>query len=113
MLLCALCMLGALIAVTTENFWLAIALISLATAGHQGWSANLYTITSDSFPKEAVASVTGIGGCAGGIGGLLFSAVIPGFVVTHFGYKPMFVFMGALHLIALFAMFPLLRVKRQ
>ena len=83
--------------------------MGLATAAHQGWSANLYTITSDLFPKEAVASVTGIGGCAGGLGGFLFSAIIPSFVVTHFGYTPMFVVMGTLHVLALFTMFPLLR----
>ncbi|MGH9718805.1 MAG: MFS transporter [Bryobacteraceae bacterium] len=83
---------------------LTIALVSLATSAHQGWSANLFTTTSDAFPRNAVASVTGIGGCAGGFGGFLFSSVIPGFVVSHFGYTPMFVFMGALHLIALFAM---------
>ena len=59
-------------------------------------------------PKEAVASVTGIGGCAGGLGGFLFSAIIPGFVVTHFGYTPMFVFMGTLHVAALLGMFPIL-----
>jgi ACS family hexuronate transporter-like MFS transporter len=82
--------------------------MGLATAAHQGWSANLYTITSDVFPKEAVASVTGIGGCAGGLGGFLFSAIIPGFVVTHFGYTPMFVFMGTLHVAALLGMFPIL-----
>ena len=80
---------------------LTVALVSLACAAHQGWSANLYSTTSDVFPKNAVASVTGIGGCAGGIGGFLFSAVIPGFVVTHFGYTPMILFMGTLHLTAL------------
>jgi ACS family hexuronate transporter-like MFS transporter len=58
-----------------------------------------------------VASVTGIGGCAGGLGGFLFSAVIPGFVVTHFGYTPMFVFTGTLHVLALFGMSILLRSK--
>ena len=100
MLACAACMPIAATAVFAPGAVLAIALVSLATAAHQGWSANLFTTTSDAFPKEAVASVTGIGGCAGGIGGFLFSAVIPGFVVTHFGYAPMFVFMGALHLLA-------------
>jgi len=87
---------------------LTIALMGLATAAHQGWSANLYTTTSDAFPKEAVASVTGIGGSAGGLGGFLFSSIIAGFVVTHFGYTPMFLFMGGLHLCALAIIRPLL-----
>jgi ACS family hexuronate transporter-like MFS transporter len=77
----------------------AIALISLATAAHQGWSANLFTTTSDVFPRNAVASVTGIGGAAGGIGGVLFSALVPGYLVTHFGYTPVFLIMGVFHLI--------------
>jgi ACS family hexuronate transporter-like MFS transporter len=68
-------------------------------------------VASDRFPKGAVASVTGIGGCAGGLGGFLFSAIIPGFVVTHFGYTPMFVFTGTLHVLALFGMSALLRTN--
>jgi ACS family hexuronate transporter-like MFS transporter len=104
MLACALCMPFAAMCVFAGNAVLTIALVSIATAAHQGWSANLFTTTSDAFPKEAVASVTGIGGCAGGIGGFLFSSLIPGFVISHFGYTPMFVFMGALHLLAWFSM---------
>ncbi len=80
---------------------LAIALVSLATASHQGWSANLFTTTSDIFPKKAVASVTGIGGTMGGLGGFLFSAIIPGIVVTHFGYTPLILGFGLFHLTAL------------
>ena len=80
---------------------LAIALVSLATSSHQGWSANLFTTTSDVFPKKAVASVTGIGGTMGGLGGFLFSAIIPGIVVTHFGYTPLILGFGFFHLTAL------------
>jgi ACS family hexuronate transporter-like MFS transporter len=87
---------------------LAIALVSLATSSHQGWSANLFTTTSDVFPKKAVASVTGIGGTMGGLGGFLFSAIIPGFVVTHFGYTPLILGFGFFHLTALFIVHRLL-----
>ena len=80
---------------------LAIALVSLATASHQGWSANLFTTTSDVFPKKAVASVTGIGGTMGGLGGFLFSAIIPGIVVTHFGHTPLILGFGLIHVAAL------------
>jgi ACS family hexuronate transporter-like MFS transporter len=51
-----------------------------------------------------VASVTGIGGCAGGLGGFLFSAIIPGWVISIFGYTPMFLMMGLLHPLALFSL---------
>jgi ACS family hexuronate transporter-like MFS transporter len=96
----ALCMPVAATAVAAPETWMAVALISLATAAHQGWSANLYTTVSDVFPKSAVASVTGIGGFLGGLGGVIFTALLPGYVVTHFGYFPLFVMMGSLHLIA-------------
>jgi ACS family hexuronate transporter-like MFS transporter len=52
--------------------WTAVLIIGLAGAAHQAWSANLYTTVSDMFPKAAVASVIGIGGLAGAIGGMLF-----------------------------------------
>lgn len=94
----AACMPVSALAVLAESPILAIALICLATAAHQAWSANLYTTTSDIFPSSAVASVTGIGGCAGGLGGVLFSALLPGFVVAHFGYTPVFLLLGVFHL---------------
>lgn len=95
----ALCMPIAATAVVAPKTWMAVALISLATAAHQGWSANLYTTVSDVFPKSAVASVTGLGGFLGGLGGVVFTALVPGFVITHFGYFPVFVMMGSFHLI--------------
>ena len=99
--ICAAFMPIAALSVLAESPVLAIGLISVATAAHQGWSANLYTTASDVFPKTATASVTGIGGCFGGLGGVLFSAVLPGYIVTYFGYKPMFLVYGSFHLIAL------------
>lgn len=96
----ALCMPLAATAVAVKETWMAVALISLATAAHQGWSANLYTTVSDVFPKNAVASVIGIGGFLGGMGGVIFTALLPGYLVMHFGYFPLFVMMGGFHLIA-------------
>jgi ACS family hexuronate transporter-like MFS transporter len=101
MAVCAACMPIAALSVLAHSPVLAVALVSLACSAHQGWSANLYTTTSDVFPKNAVASVTGIGGCLGGFGGFLFSAIIPGYIVTHFGYTPVFLIMGCFHLTAL------------
>jgi ACS family hexuronate transporter-like MFS transporter len=71
MFIFALCVLPILV-VTQVGDWTAVLLIGLAGAAHQAWSANLYTTVSDMFPKRAVASVIGIGGMAGAIGGMLF-----------------------------------------
>lgn len=80
------------------NTWLAIATISIATAAHQAWSANIFVTVSDMFPKKAVASVTGIGGMAGAAGGILI-AWAAGLLLKHFtnlgnveaGYNILFV----------------------
>jgi ACS family hexuronate transporter-like MFS transporter len=76
MLLCVVCIAPIFAAPFIHHLWFVVALLGLATAGHQGWSATLFTLPSDMFPKAAVASVTGIGGMAGAFGGvlLLFSA---------------------------------------
>ena len=78
----ALCVLPILI-VTQVGDWTAVALIGLAGAAHQAWSANLFTTVSDMFPKRAVASVVGIGGMAGSIGGFLFP-IFAGRMLDHF-----------------------------
>jgi MFS transporter, ACS family, aldohexuronate transporter len=71
MLFFALCVLP-IVFVTNSNLWGAVCLIGLAGAAHQAWSANLFTTVSDMFPQKAVASVVGIGGMAGSVGGMLF-----------------------------------------
>ena len=100
MLICALCVVPIFFASMTSSIVLAITLISLATAAHQGWSANLFTTVSDMFPKRAVGSVTGIGGMMGGIGGALLAAVA-GKVIGVVGYWPLFIFASCAYLIAL------------
>lgn len=99
LLIFACCMPVAAMSAFVENTYVAIALISLATAAHQGWSANLYTTTSDVFPKRAVASVTGFGGALGGFFGFVCS-LATGYVVSQVGYTPVFLTMGTFHLIA-------------
>jgi ACS family hexuronate transporter-like MFS transporter len=101
MLSMALCVLPVYFLGNVSNEWLAVGLLGLATAAHQGWSANLYTIVSDMFPREAVGAVTGIGGMAGSIGGVLFSAGV-GWVLTHFhGYSILFAVSATAYLLAL------------
>ncbi len=85
----------------THHEWVAVALLSLAAAAHQGWSANLFTTASDMFPREAVGAVTGIGGMAGSVGGVLFSWSV-GWVLMHYHrYGILFVASAAAYLLAL------------
>jgi ACS family hexuronate transporter-like MFS transporter len=101
MLLCALCVTPIVFAPHASNLWTAVALLSLATAAHQGWSANLFTTTSDMFPRRAIGSVVGIGGMAGSIGGM-FVATAAGFILQATGsYWTLFIIAGSAYLIAL------------
>jgi MFS transporter, ACS family, hexuronate transporter len=103
--------LGAL-SVFAPNPILVIIGVGIATGAHQGWSANLFTSTSDVFPKAAVGSVVGIGSAMGGLGGVIFSTLLPGFIITLFGYTPIFLIMGGMHLTAL-VIFQLLMGRMQ
>jgi ACS family hexuronate transporter-like MFS transporter len=78
---------------------IAIILVSIATAAHQGFSANLFTLTSDMFPKQAVGSVVGIGGMMGAIGGALI-AYNAGSIIANTGYLPLFIYAGTAYLVA-------------
>jgi ACS family hexuronate transporter-like MFS transporter len=100
MLLCALCVVPVFFASITESLPVAVALISLAAAAHQGWSANLYSIATDMFPKKAVSSVIGIGGMFGAIGGALFS-YNAGTIAGTYGYLPLFIIASSAYLLAL------------
>jgi MFS transporter, ACS family, hexuronate transporter len=75
-LVCALCVLPVAIAPRVTNLWVAVALIGLACAAHQGFSANLYTIVSDTVPRKVVSSVVGIGGMAACLGSLVFATLV-------------------------------------
>jgi MFS transporter, ACS family, hexuronate transporter len=87
---------------STSSIWVAVALISLATATHQAWSANLFTLTSDMFPRRAVASVVGIGGFGGSMAMMFFGTFV-GYLLklTHDNYVPVFVLSGSAYLIAI------------
>src|SRR5437762_10119110 len=101
LLICAIGVMPVVYAYRVESTWSAVLLIGLAAACHQGFSANLYTITSDMFPSEAVGSVTGLGGMAGAVGGLLIAWVV-GHVLRWTGcYMIPFVIAGSAYLVAL------------
>jgi len=101
MLICAICILPVTMAPIVDGKWLAVWLVGIAAAAHQGFSANLFTLASDLFPRKAVASVVGIGGFAGGLGGF-FMNLGAGWLKQNTGsYLIMFLIAGFAYLIAL------------
>src|SRR3974377_120772 len=101
MLICALAVVPIVAASRVQNVWTAVALIGIAAAAHQGWSANLFTLASDMFPRPAVGSVVGFGGMWGAIGGMAI-AKITGYVLEATGsYVPVFFVAASAYLVAL------------
>ena len=103
MLLCAFAVLPIFFAQSIDNLWLAVLVIGIATAAHQAFSANLYTLPSDLFPRGAVGSVVGIGGTVGAIGGMVM-AKYAGYILDGIGsYTPLFAVAGSAYFVALAA----------
>jgi MFS transporter, ACS family, hexuronate transporter len=101
MLVCALAVTPIMLAARTGDAWVAVGLIALAAGAHQGWSANIYTLASDMFPRGAVASVVGFGTLLGTIGGMLIAKMV-GYILQETGsYVPVFVLAGTAYLVAL------------
>jgi ACS family hexuronate transporter-like MFS transporter len=101
MLICALCVVPIFAAPFIHQLWVVVGLVGLATAAHQGWSANLFTLTSDMFPKAAVGSVIGIGGMSGAVGGVLLQLTTGYIVKITNSYVPLFVTACLAYLLAL------------
>lgn len=107
MFIFALCVLPIMTARYATNMWVAVALISLAAAAHQAWSANIFTVASDMFPKKAISSVVGIGGMAGSFGGVLFPLFV-GYILDAYklagnltgGYNIIFFVCGLMYMLA-------------
>jgi ACS family hexuronate transporter-like MFS transporter len=76
MLACAVCALPVMFVPYMDNVWAAVALIAVAAGGHCGWSANIFSLMSDVFPKKLTASVSGLGGFAGAMGGVIAPVLI-------------------------------------
>jgi ACS family hexuronate transporter-like MFS transporter len=91
MLICALCVVPVFAAPYIHHLWVVVGLVGLATAAHQGWSANLFTLPSDVFPKAAVGSVIGIGGMSGAMGGVLMQLATGYIVKLTNSYVPLFI----------------------
>ena len=101
MLACAVSVVPIAFASAADDLWVAVALVGLAAAAHQGWSANLFTLASDCFPRQAVGSVVGFGGMAGAVGGMLI-AKLTGYILEASGsYVPVFLIAASTYLLAL------------
>jgi ACS family hexuronate transporter-like MFS transporter len=101
MLVCALAVTPIMLAARTTNAWFAVALIAVAAGAHQGWSANIYTLASDMFPRGAVGTIVGFASTAGAIGGMLVAKVV-GYTLESTGsYVPVFMMAGSAYLVAL------------
>jgi len=103
MLICALLAVPVAGAALASNLWVAVLIIGVATAAHQGFSANLYTLPSDVFPRSAVGSVVGIGGMIGAVGGMVFSKYVGGVLEQIGTYTPIFAVAASAYLLALLA----------
>jgi MFS transporter, ACS family, aldohexuronate transporter len=101
MLVCAVAVVPIITASGVRSMWGAVALISLAAAAHQGWSANVFTLTSDMFPRQAVGSVVGIGGTAGAVGGMVIAKLTGYILQTTGSYLPVFIIAGTTYLVTL------------
>src|SRR6266436_3706093 len=101
MLVCALAVVPVMFAARASHLWVAVAFVSLAAAAHQGWSANMFTMASDMFPRRAIGSVVGVGGMAGAIGGMLISTTV-GLILQYTGsYFPIFIIAPSAYVVAL------------
>ncbi len=101
MLFCALCVLPVGFATMfIHDLWLVTVIIGIAAAAHQAFSANLYTIPSDTFPKAAVGSVSGIGGTAGAVGGIIMTMGVAKALAGLGGYSAVFFVAGLIYFLA-------------
>lgn len=101
MLLCACLVVPVMSAGSLQNVWVAVALISVAAAAHQGWSANIFTTVSDMFPSKHVGTVVSFGQVAGALGGALFQPVAGHILQLTGSYVPLFVYSALAYLLAL------------
>ncbi len=103
LLSCALCVVPIVFVANATTVWGAVALIGLAAAAHQGWSANLYTLVSDMFPRRAVGSAVGFGSFGGALSGMVIATAV-GYLLQWTGsYTPVFLVAGFAYLAALAA----------
>jgi ACS family hexuronate transporter-like MFS transporter len=103
MLVCALAVTAVIfVPFAAGHLWTTVALVSIAASAHQGWSANIYTMASDCFPRRAMASIVGLGGFGGALGGMLAQPAIGRWLdFSHQFYAPLFYVAGSMYLVTL------------
>ena len=101
LLTCALCVVPVAFATVSDNIWVGAALIALAGSAHQAWSANVFSLVSDMFPRRVVGSVTGLGGMAGSTGGIVLFILVAIMKDKHWSYAPVFITASVAYLLAL------------
>jgi MFS transporter, ACS family, hexuronate transporter len=101
MLVCALCVVPVIFAAKAADMWVATLLIGLAASAHQGWAANLFALAGDLFPKQAIASVVGLGGMFGAVTAMLFSQSAGWILQVSGSYWSLFAIAGGAYLVAL------------
>jgi ACS family hexuronate transporter-like MFS transporter len=104
LLVCAICVVPIIFASRVSSVWAAVLLVGLAAAAHQGFSTNLLTLPSDMFPARVVASVAGLGGAAGAVGGMLIAEVMAHILQWTGSYTIPFLIAGSAYLLALAVM---------
>ena len=97
--MCALIILPVMLVSQVANLWIAVGLIALAAAGHQGWASNIFTIVSDIYPKKAVGSMMGLSGFMGAIGGALSASFVGLLLETTGSYFLIFLVASSVYLI--------------
>jgi len=98
-LICALVILPVMLVSQVDSLWVVIGLIAIAAAGHQGWASNIFTLVSDIYPKSAVASMTGLAGFTGSIGGVLSAFFVGRLLETTGNYFLIFMVAASVYLI--------------
>jgi MFS transporter, ACS family, hexuronate transporter len=101
MLICTLAVTPIFLVQYVDSLWLAVIVIGLAAAAHQGWSANLMTLPSDMAPRSALGSMLGFGGAAGALGGMIMSQYTGLMLARSGSYLPVFILAGSVYLLAL------------
>lgn len=109
LLVCAMCVVPVAATPLVPDPWVAVTLVGLAAAAHCGFAANLFTLVSDTVPKQGVSSVVGIGGMAGALGGMVFAQLVARILeFTHNNYMIPFAIASLIYLAALVVMHLLL-----
>lgn len=101
LLICALCTTAAVVAGHATHVWVATLCFAFAAAGHQGWSANMYAVTTDLFPQEGIAFVVGFGGTIAAIASVAFSYVVGRILQDHGAYTGILAACGTAYVLAL------------